>query len=135
MNVTENIRAGLSHEARGVCDEAHTAAAMGSGTLPVFATPAMAALMEKAAADALETRLPDGWTSVGVSLDIAHLSATPLGMAVRAEAEVTAVEGKKIAFAVRAYDEAGEIGRGAHTRFAVEAAPFLKKAADKARRA
>ena len=131
MDVTEKIEVGLVREERGVSDEAHSARALGSGLLPVLATPAMTALMEQAAANALESFLPEGWTSVGISLNIAHTSATPLGMAFRAEAEVTAVEGRKITFAVRAFDEVGEIGRGTHERFAVESAPFLAKAAKK----
>ena len=131
MNVTERITVGLKREERGVSDEAHSARAVGSGLLPVLATPAMTALMERAAAGALEEFLPEGWTSVGISLDVEHTSATPLGMGFRAEAEVTAVEGRKILFDVRAYDDAGEIGHGTHARFAVESEPFLAKAAKK----
>ena len=131
MNVTERITVGLKREERGVSDEAHSARAVGSGLLPVLATPAMTALMEQAAAGALEEFLPEGWTSVGISLDVEHTSATPLGMGFRAEAEVTAVEGRKVLFAVRAYDDAGEIGHGTHARFAVESEPFLAKAAKK----
>ena len=131
MNVMERITVGLKREERGVSDEAHSARAVGSGLLPVLATPAMTALMEQAAAGALEEFLPEGWTSVGISLDVEHTSATPLGMGFRAEAEVTAVEGRKILFDVRAYDDAGEIGHGTHARFAVESEPFLAKAAKK----
>ncbi len=75
--------------------------------------------------------MPEGWTSVGIALDIEHTSATPEGMKVRAEAELTAVEGRKATFAVRAFDEAGEIGHGTHVRFAVEAARFMEKAESK----
>ena len=131
MSVTEWITGGLKREERGVSAEAHSARAVGSGLLPVLATPAMTALMEQAAAGALEEFLPEGWTSVGISLDVEHTSATPLGMGFRAEAEVTAVEGRKILFDVRAYDDAGEIGHGTHARFAVESEPFLAKAAKK----
>ncbi len=131
MNVTERIKVGLTREERGLSDEAHSARAVGSGLLPVLATPAMTALMEQAAATAIGEFLPEGWTSVGISLDIEHTSATPLGMGFRAEAEVTAVEGRKVLFAVRAYDDAGEIGHGTHARFAVESEPFLAKAAKK----
>lgn len=133
MDATEKIKVGLKREERGIADEAHAARTMGSGSLPVLATPAMTALMEQAAANALEELLPEGWTSVGISLNIEHTSATPLDMAFRAEAEVTAVEGRKIIFDVRAFDEAGEIGHGVHARFAVESGPFLAKAAKKAK--
>ncbi len=131
MDVTEKIKVGLSREERGVSDEVHSARALGSGLLPVLGTPAMTALMEQAAANALEEFLPEGWTSVGISLEVEHTSATPLGMGFRAEAEVTAVEGRKVLFAVRAFDDAGEIGHGTHARFAVESEPFLAKAARK----
>ena len=134
MNATEKINLGLKLEERGLADEAHSARAMGSGSLPVLATPAMTALMEQAAANLLEEFLPEGWTSVGISLDIAHTSATPLGMAFRAEAEVTEVDGRKVVFDVRANDEAGEIGHGTHARFAVESEPFLAKAAKKVKK-
>ena len=134
MNVTEKIKVGLRREERGVSDEAHSARAIGSGLLPVLATPAMLALMEQAAASSLEPFLPEGWTSVGISLNVQHTSATPLGMTFRAEAEVTAVDGRKITFALHAYDEAGEIGRGIHERFAVESEPFLTKAAKKVKK-
>ena len=134
MNVTEIIKVGLKREEQGVSDEAHSARALGSGLLPVLATPAMTALMEQAAANALEEFLPEGWTSVGISLNIEHTSATPLGMTFRAEAEVTEVDGRKILFNVRAYDEAGEIGHGVHARFAVESDPFLAKAAKKVKK-
>ena len=134
MNVTEKIKVGLKREERGVSDEAHSAQALGSGLLPVLATPAMTALMEQAAANALEDFLPEGWTSVGISLNIVHTSATPLGMTFCAEAEVTEVDGRKILFNVRAYDEAGEIGHGVHARFAVEGEPFLAKAAKKVKK-
>ena len=130
-DVMSGIEAGLRREETMTADEAHLANAVGSGLLPVFATPAMTALMEQAAATLLEERLPEGWTSVGIALDIEHTSATPEGMKVRAEAEVTAVEGRKATFAVRAFDEAGEIGRGTHVRFVVDAARFMEKAAAK----
>ncbi len=131
MNVTEKIKVGLKREEHGVSDEAHSARAVGSGLLPVLATPAMLALMEQAAASSLEPFLPEGWTSVGISLNVQHTSATPLGMTFRAEAEVTEVDGRKILFNVRACDEAGEIGHGVHARFAVASEPFLAKAAKK----
>lgn len=104
---------------------------MGSGSLPVYATPAMTCLMEKAATEAVEALVPEGWTTVGISLHVAHTAATPVGLTVRAEAEVTAVEGRKIIFTVRAYDDQGEIGVGSHERFAVAKEKFLAKAAAK----
>ena len=87
--------------------------------------------MEGAACEAIEACLPEGQTSVGTALNIAHISATPVGHEVRAEAEVTAVEGKKITFSLAAYDEAGEIGHGTHTRVIVNSQKFLEKTYEK----
>ncbi len=122
------IKAGLKNAVTELVTEKNTAEAMGSGSLPVYATPAMTCLMEKAAAEALESLLPDGWTSVGIALNVAHKAPTPKGLRVRAEAEVTAVEGRKITFAVRAFDEHEEIGSGVHERFAVLRDKFTAKA-------
>ena len=128
MELTEKIEIGMIRKEVVEVVEANTAAQVGSGLLPVFATPAMTALMEKAAASLLEELLPEGETSVGISLNVSHIAATPIGMKVRAEAEVTAVEGKKIFFVVTAFDEKGKIGEGTHERFIVNAEKFMAKA-------
>ena len=125
------VQVGLKNTVSEEVTEERTARAMGSGSLPVYATPAMTCLMEKAATEAVEVLVPEGWTTVGISLHVAHTAATPVGLTVRAEAEVTAVEGRKIIFTVRAYDEQGEIGVGSHERFAVAKEKFLAKAAAK----
>ena len=104
-----------------------TALEVGSGSLLVYATPCMAALMEGAACEAIESALDESQTTVGIELNIRHTAATPVGMEVRAEAEVTEVEGKIITFALRAFDEAGEIGSGTHKRAVVNAQRFLDK--------
>lgn len=103
------------------------AVSVGSGSLKVFATPMMAALMEAAACSAVAPFLEDGETTVGTQLCIDHIAATPQGMKVTAEAEITAVSGREISLNVRAYDEAGEIGRGTHKRFVVLAEKFQSK--------
>lgn len=122
----------ISVGARGCAEttvtEQNTALAMGSGLLPVFATPAMAALLEAAAVNACQAGLEEGQGTVGTHLDISHDAATPVGMTVRAEAEVTAVDGRAITFAVRAFDEAGQIGGGTHQRFVIDNERFLSKA-------
>ena len=110
-----------------VTDEV-TAAAVGSGMLPVFATPSMIALMEKAAAESVAPQLDAGMTTVGTKLDVAHTAATPVGMTVRAETELTEIDGRRLIFTVRAFDELGEIGSGTHERFIVNAEKFLAKA-------
>ena len=108
-----------------------TAREVGSGDLLVYATPCMVALMEGAACEAIAEAIPDTQTTVGTALNIEHTSATPVGLDVRAEAEVTAVEGKVITFSVTAYDEAGLIGTGTHKRVIVNSQKFLDKAYDK----
>lgn len=118
---------GMKGEAATDVERADTALEVGSGSLLVYATPCMVALMEGAACAALEGAVPEGKTTVGTELNIQHLSATPVGMAVRAEAEVTAVEGNLITFAVQAYDEAGKIGEGIHKRFVVTEQKFLDR--------
>lgn len=125
------VQVGLKNTVSEEVTEEKTARAMGSGSLPVYATPAMTCLMEKAATEAVEALVPEGWTTVGISLHVAHTAATPVGLIVRADAEVTAVEGRKIIFTVRAYDDQGEIGVGSHERFAVAKEKFLAKAAAK----
>ena len=110
-----------------VTDEV-TAAAVGSGMLPVVATPSMIALMEKAAAESVAPQLDAGMTTVGTKLDVAHTAATPVGMTVRAETELTEIDGRRLIFTVHAFDDAGEIGSGTHERFIVNAEKFLAKA-------
>ena len=105
-----------------------TAAAVGSGALPVFATPSMIALIEKAAAESVAPQLEAGTTTVGTRLDVAHTAATPVGMTVRAVTELTEIDGRRLIFTVHAFDDAGEIGSGTHERFIVNAEKFLAKA-------
>lgn len=125
------ITVGMKGEAFALVEREDTALEVGSGDLLVYATPCMVALMEGAACEALKDALPEGKTTVGVALNITHIAATPVGMDVRAEAEVTAVDGNTIEFAVTAYDESGEIGEGTHKRVAVTAQKFLDRTYDK----
>ena len=125
------IESGMKGGAATLCEREDTALEVGSGSLLVYATPCMAALMEGAACEAIAAGLSEGETTVGTELNIRHTSATPVGLEVRAEAEVTAVDGKVITFSVRAFDEAGEIGSGTHKRAVVTAQRFLDKAYSK----
>lgn len=125
------ISIGLTGQAQTAVTEEKTARAVGSGSLPVFATPLMAALMEEAAHTSLAPFLEPGQSSVGIRLEISHLSATPVGMTVRAESRVTAVDGRTITFQVRAFDGAGLIGEGVHQRAIISADRFLQKCAAK----
>ena len=131
MEFNEKVHVGTTHEVHGAVTEENTAATVGSGSLAVYATPAMAALMERAAAELCQQECPEGWTTVGTSLNIAHRAATPTGLTVRAIAEVTAVDGRAISLKVTAYDEREEIGAGTHTRFAVAVDKFMAKAEGK----
>ncbi len=121
------ITVGMKGVASTTVERADTAYEVGSGSLLVYATPCMVALMEGAACEAIAEALPEGKTSVGTSLDISHLSATPVGLDVHAEAEVTAVEGSTITFHITAYDEAGKIGEGTHKRAVITTQRFLDK--------
>lgn len=130
MEFTE-LKVGMKLQAEEAVTAGNTADALGSGSLEVYATPAMACLMEKAAAELAERHLPEGWTSVGISLNISHKAPTPVGMTVRAEAEILQVDGRKLTYSVRAFDDREEIGSGTHERFIVEAEKFRGKAAGK----
>ena len=121
------ITVGMIGSASTLVEREDTAAAVGSGSLLVYATPCMVALMEGAACEAISKALPEEKTSVGIELNISHVSATPVGMEVRAEAEVTAVEGSIITFQITAYDEAGKIGEGMHKRAVITSQKFLDK--------
>ena len=126
-----SITIGLKGRSETVVTEHNTADAVGSGLVPVFATPYMIALMENAASTSLLPYLAADEGTVGTHLDVAHTFATPIGMKVWADAVVTAVDGKKITFEVSAFDEAGEIGRGTHERFIIRPEKFLAKAQGK----
>ena len=122
------ITVGMKGEVSTLVEREDTAKEVGSGSLLVYATPCMVALMEGAACEALGDALGEDKTTVGIELNIQHLSATPVGLEVRAEAEVTAVDGKIITFELKAFDEAGEIGKGTHKRAIVPVQKFLEKA-------
>lgn len=122
------ITIGMKGEAETLVEREDTAREVGSGDLLVYATPCMVALMEGAACEAIADCLGENQTSVGTMLNIEHISATPVGLEVRAEATVTEVAGKVITFEVKAYDEAGEIGRGTHKRVLVGSQKFLERA-------
>ena len=121
------ITVGMKGQAESFVEREDTALEVGSGSILVYATPCMVALMEGAACEAISAALGEDQTSVGIELSVKHTAATPVGMDVRAEAEVTAVEGKIITFAVTAYDESGIIGQGTHQRAVVSTQKFLDR--------
>ena len=123
---------GIRGEASVCVTAANTARAMGSGELEVFATPALAALVEKACWQSVAAELPGGSGTVGTQLDLRHTAPTPLGMTVRCVCELTAVDGRRLCFTARMFDEQGEVGTADHERFVVDNARFQKKADAKA---
>ena len=122
------IPVGLVSEATATVEEHLLATAMGSGSVAVYATPAMVALMEAAAVAALAPALPEGQSSVGIALDVKHLAATPLGQQVRARAEIAQVQGRRVTFQVQAWDEHELIGDGTHVRYVIDIVRFMQHA-------
>ncbi len=122
-----DLTPGLTGELEHVVVDADTASRWGSGLVPVFSTPSLVGWMESAAVKALEGHLPAGQTSVGSRIDVRHLAATPVGMAIRFRAELTAVEGRTLTFKVQAWDEKELIGEADHERFVVDEAKFIAR--------
>ena len=125
------VTVGLKGRAETVVSDSNTAQAACSGALPVFGTPFLCALMEEAAWKSIAPHLEAGQSTVGTRLNISHDSATPVGIKVWAESEVTAVDGKRLVLKVFAYDEKGLIGQGTHERFVITDDRFLAKTAKK----
>mgnify|MGYP000888400147 CR=1 FL=1 len=121
------LETGIKGSAETRVTQDNSAEKMGSGDCPVFATPAMVALMEEAAGRSVSEHLNAGETTVGVSLNIRHVAATALGRAVRAESELIEVDGRKLLFKVTAFDEVGEIGGGEHARAIVNREKFIAR--------
>ena len=118
---------GLTFTSTTVVDNTNTAVALGSGDMEVFATPAMVALMENAAMNAVAPHLEAGQTTVGTEISTTHIKASALGATITATATLTAIEGRKLTFAVTAHDGDNIIGEGTHTRFIVDRERFLTK--------
>ena len=125
------IEPGLKGRLETIVTDAETALNVGSGKVRVFATPMMIALIEKTASLSLEPLLEEGQGSVGTMINVSHCAATPVGMKVWAETEVTEVDRRRIVFSVKAYDERGLIGEGTHERFIIDTAKFQAKADSK----
>ena len=129
-----NITIGMKAEIELVVGQEHTAMAFGSGGVKVFATPMMIGLMEKAALTAVDKHLGEGFATVGTVVNAKHLAATPVGMKVKAVAELTSIEGKKLTFKIEAYDEKEKIGEGLHERYIIELTKFIKRTEEKAQK-
>jgi fluoroacetyl-CoA thioesterase len=128
------LPSGLTGTAELLVGEQHTAPRIGSGRIRVLATPVMINLIEAAALAAVEQSLPEHHQSLGTHLDVTHIAATPVGMRVRATAEVLRVEGRTVYFRVRADDEHELIGEGTHERVVVNLDRFDKRIQEKASR-
>ncbi|MBR4474820.1 MAG: thioesterase family protein [Oscillospiraceae bacterium] len=121
------LEIGIKGKAESLVNEQNTAASMGSGNLEVFATPYMIALMEEASQRSVAPFLEEGQSTVGTKLSVSHDAATPLGMKVWAESLLTEIDGRRLVFEVRAFDECGPIGQGTHERFIIKKQRFLEK--------
>jgi len=126
-----NLKIGITAQVGKTVSEDDTAVKFGSGGVRVFATPMMVALMENAALNAVDPHLGEDSATVGLSLNVKHLAATPVGMKVTAAAELIGIEGKKLTFKVEAYDEQEKIGEGIHERYIIKLSKFLEKANQK----
>jgi predicted thioesterase len=128
----EQILPGLVGERETRVTAQNAAQHLGSGNVSVFATPEMVLLMEMAGVAAVDHLLPDGFRTVGVHVDVSHLSATPVGMTVRVRAELLKAEGRRLTFRVEAWDDVEKVGEGIHERMIVDLAKFKQRAEAKA---
>ncbi len=123
-----NLRVGMTAEKQEQVTNDNTAMRYGSGSAAVYATPAMIGLMEGTCLKAVDPVLPADLSTVGIRLDVRHLAATPVGLGVRATAELTEIAGKRLTFKVEAFDDKEKIGEGIHERYIIEVEKFMAKA-------
>lgn len=127
----KELKTGITGHAKDCVTADYTAEGMGSGGLAVYATPRMIAMMEYTAWSSVEPYMNEGYGTVGTHLDISHLSASPLGAHIRYESELVEVDGRKLTFEVKAFDEAGLIGEGRHERFIINNERFMARTESK----
>ena len=125
------LKIGMSYTKEITVEERHTAKAFASGLLDVFATPMLAAIMEEASMRAVADALEEGQGTVGISLDLKHIAATPVGGHVRATATLTAIDRRKLTFEIEAYDDKELIGTCTHERFIIDNEKFMAKVSSK----
>ena len=123
----KELKTGITGMSELEVKDENLAVNVGSGSLEVFATPEMVMLMEKAACNCISDYLEDDETTVGTEMNVKHISATPKGMKVCAEAELIEINGRELVFSMKSCDEAGDIGEGIHKRFIVHGEKFLSK--------
>ena len=131
MNLAELIQPGMANQGTFFVREENLAIHVGSGSSPVLATPWMIVFMERLAHQLLENYLPGDYSSVGVHVDVRHVSPTPIGEDVRVHAEVREVDGMRVKFYIQAWDEHGQIGDGEHERVVIDVTRFMKKVESK----
>ena len=129
--MNEILEPGIKGESEKIVTEDITAGALCSGSLPVFATPAMIAMMEETCFKSIHPMLEEGLGTVGTRLEVDHMSPTPVGMKVRCESMLTEVNGRKLTFDVKVYDEKGLVGTCVHERFIINNERFMEKAKKK----
>ena len=122
----DNLK-GLRHSETLVVEHKDTAAVYGSGALEVFATPAMIALMEKTSLESVADKIGEGNTTVGIAVNIKHLKASPVGSAIRCEAEIIEVDRRRLVFSVKCFEDETLVGEGIHERFVVNSEKFMSK--------
>lgn len=128
----ETLQPGMEYEISYLVEENHTASHVGSGALSVLSTPSMIGFMERTSHQMLAKYLADGFSSVGVRVDISHLAPTPVGASIRVRAEILQVNGSQVTFQVEAWDDVEKIGEGQHLRVIIDQQRFLKRVANKA---
>lgn len=126
-----NLQIGMTAEKHDQVTSDNTAMRYGSGSAAVYATPAMIGLMEGTCLAAVDPHLPEGMATVGISLDVRHLAATPVGLGVRASAKLIEVSGKRLVFEIEAFDDKEKIGEGIHERYIIDVKKFMEKAQNK----
>ncbi len=131
MKTENSLKPGMEAEQVFVVKGEHSAEHVGSGSLRVLATPSMIGFMERVARDLMERQLSEGKSSVGVHVDVRHLAATPIGSSVRVACAITGIEGRRVEFAVEAWDEVEKIGEGRHVRYVIDVARFLERVESK----
>jgi fluoroacetyl-CoA thioesterase len=130
-----DLKVGLTHRLTRTVTERHLATQWGSGLARVLATPALIAFCETCCRLAVDSLLPEGQQSVGTSINLRHLAATPPGLDVTVRAELTEVDGRRLLFRIEAWDSFEQIGEGEHERFVIDVERFQRRVAEKAKRA
>lgn len=132
MDFTEIIKPGMTNEETFTVEKKHLATHVGSGSARVLATPWMIGFMERTSHLLIVRHLPEGYSSVGVMVNIRHLAPSLLGSTVKATAKVISVEGSRVSLKIQAQDEVELIGEGSHDRFIIEVDRFMKRINNKA---